>query len=97
MPGEITKTDRTSITPIEIPLETHVRVYPAYQETLRMTYDDIAYESESQVSLRPGGLDLMIPTVTEDVVPDGIVFAIMLMEAPMRGIVDQVVLHQYIA
>ena len=57
--------------------------------------DEVVLESEREMILDPGRLQLLLLTLDEDVVADDVVLAVMLMESSRLGAAHQVVLEDY--
>src|SRR4051794_36310467 len=82
--------------PIRVAVKRHVlRPVPVQQRPM-FPADEVALERETQMILQPRPLDLPIPPESENVVPNVVVRAVMLMKSAVRRSIHQIVLSQYL-
>jgi len=79
------------LTIVKVAVKLKVEVNPARQPLLAPPYHDVADETEAKVRLGTRHLNLPITPVGEDIVVDDVLPPIVLMEATVRCVVDDVV------
>ena len=80
---------------VEVPIHEVVVVRPvAGQQRAGVEIDYVGHEAEAAVRLRAGALNLVVMRESEDVVPDDVGLAIVLVEPAVSRAIDDVVLGQ---
>lgn len=93
VPTQVPELDWTSaFPPVKVAVKLKVKVNPACKPLLRPANHDVADKAKPQMIFRSGHLQLVVTSVSENVVADDVLPTIVLMEATVRRVVDNVVL-----
>ncbi len=91
-PTQVAKLELTaSLSPVKVAVKFKVEVNPAHKPLLSATNHNVVDEAETQVVFWTARLQLMVAGVSEDVVSDDVFAPIVLVEAAMCRVVDEVV------
>lgn len=83
--------------PIDVVVEEEMEISEVSSEKCSFfPVNDVVFEEETGMFLRAGTLDLQIASEGEDVVADGVFLSIMLVEATVGRVIDDVLLREYV-
>jgi hypothetical protein len=93
LPTQVPELDWTSVfPPIKVAVKLKVEVNPTHKPLLCPPNHDVADEAEPQVIFGTARLQLVVTSVSENVVADYVLPTVVLMETAVRRVVDDVVL-----